>query len=42
MKHLQELVALCGGRENAALGMREGIPLAVLMVGMYFIACAIA
>ena len=38
---IEELVSICGGRENVRKGLREGVPFAAFLAGIYFFACAV-
>jgi len=38
---MRELIAICGGWENARKGLREGVPFVALLAGIYFLACAV-
>ena len=38
---MRELVEICGGRENVQKGLREGVPFAAFLAGIYFLACAV-
>ena len=38
---IEELVLICGGRENVRKGLREGVPFAAFLAGIYFLACAV-
>ena len=37
---MRELIAICGGWENARKGLREGVPFVALLACIYFLACA--